>query len=143
MAYPLVHNLHFHLGHLVAQVAFRAKAAFLAQVQPVLVEVRWFLFATSVPADSLLYYYGMEGSHPFDLYKPFPGVFLSQPSLFYAQETQLLISSVLGLWREVSKIVVSFLLLRRAEAVLSTLWRFSRQNACRSDLAVPNLLATP
>jgi hypothetical protein len=62
---------------MVAQVAFWAEMAFRAEVPPVLVEVRRFLCASSVSADSLLYYFGMEGSRPYDCYKPLQGVFPS------------------------------------------------------------------
>jgi hypothetical protein len=86
----------------VAHVVFWVEAAFRAEVPPVLVEVRWFLCASSVSTDSLLCHFGMEGSRLFDFYKPLPGVFLSQPSSFDDQETQLLVSSLFGLRCEVS-----------------------------------------
>jgi hypothetical protein len=54
----------------VAHVAFRVEAAFWADVPPVQVEVRRFLCASSVSADSLLCHFGMEGSSLFDFYKP-------------------------------------------------------------------------
>jgi hypothetical protein len=76
--------------------------AFRAEVRPVLVEVRRFLSASSVSADSLPYYFGMEGSRPYDLCKPLPGVFPSQPSPSDAQQTQLIASSLLELPCEVS-----------------------------------------
>jgi len=48
------------------------------------VEMHEFLCASSVSADSLLNHFSMEGSWPYDFYKPLPGVILSQPSPFYA-----------------------------------------------------------
>jgi hypothetical protein len=97
MAYLLFHNFRFPQHDLVVQVAFRAVMAFQAEVPPGLVEVWRFLSASSMSADSLLYHFGMEGSRPYDLYKPLPGVFPSQPSPSDAQETELLASAVLGL----------------------------------------------
>jgi hypothetical protein len=78
-------------------VVFWVEAAFCAEVPPVLVEVQRFLCTSSVSADSLLCHFDIEGSHLFDFYKPLPGVFVSQPSPFDDQETQLLASSLLGL----------------------------------------------
>ena len=101
MAYHLFHNFRFRQCHLVAQEAFRAEEVFQAEVLPVLVEVRRFLCASSVSADSLLCHFGMEGSHPCDIYKPLLGVFPSQLSPFYAQGPQLLASSLLGLRHEI------------------------------------------
>jgi hypothetical protein len=46
-------------------------------------------------------------SRQYDFYKPLPGVILLQPSNFYAQEAQLLASSLLGLCREDSELVVA------------------------------------
>jgi hypothetical protein len=86
----------------VAQVAFRVEAAFQGEVPPVLMKVRLFLCASSVFADTLICHFGMEGSRLFDLYKPFPGISLSQPSPVDDQVTQLLAFSLLGLWRKVS-----------------------------------------
>jgi len=96
MVYLLFQNFHFSQCHLVAQMAF------WVGVPLVLWEVCWFLCASSVSADSLLCHFGMEGSRPYDFYNPLPGVFLSQPSPFYAQKTQLFASSLLGLGREVA-----------------------------------------
>jgi hypothetical protein len=52
----------------VAQVVFQAEIAFCAEVRPVLVEERRFLYASSVSADSFLYHFGMYGSRPYDFY---------------------------------------------------------------------------
>jgi hypothetical protein len=85
----------------VAHGAFRVEAVFRTEVPPVLVELWRFLCASSVTADSWLCHFGMEGSRQFDFYKPLPGVFLSQPSPFNDQETQLLASFLLKFQLEV------------------------------------------
>jgi len=89
-------------------VAFRAEVVFRAKVPPILVEARRFLCAFRVSADSLLYNWAMVGSRPYDFYEPLPGVFLSQPSSCYAEETKPLASSLLKHRREVSELVVAF-----------------------------------
>jgi hypothetical protein len=109
MAYLLFHNFHFPQHHLVVQVAFQA------EVPPVLEEVRRFLDPSSGPAHSLLYHVGMEGSRLYDFCKPLPGVFPSQPSPADAHETRLLATSLLGLGRDVSQLVVAFPLLQHAK----------------------------
>jgi hypothetical protein len=91
------------------------QVAFQAEVQPVLEEVRRFLCASSGPTHSLLYHVGIEGSRLYDFCKPLPGVFPSQRSPSDAQETRLLTSSLLGLRRDVSQLVVAFPLLQRAK----------------------------
>jgi len=143
MAYHHFHNICFRQCHLVVQVAFWAEVAIWAEMPPGLMEVRRCLCASSLSADSLLCHFGMKGSRPFDFYKRLPDVFLSHPSPFYAQETQLLASSLLRLRREVSWLVVWFPLLWRAKTLLWTFWPYSRQWACRTLLSVPNLLASP
>jgi len=102
MAYLLFHNFHFHRCHLVAQEALGAGVAVMAEVPPLLLEVRWFLCASSMSVDSLLYHFGMKGSCPFDFDKSLPGIFLSQPTPSCARETQQPASSLPGLQREVS-----------------------------------------
>ena len=87
MAYLLFHNCQFPHCHQVAQLAFRGEVAFQAELPLVLVEVRQFLSASSVSVDNWLCYFGIEGSRPYDCYKPLPGDFLSQPSPLYAQDT--------------------------------------------------------
>jgi hypothetical protein len=77
-------------------------------------KLRLFLCASSGSLCSLVYHFGIEGSQLYDFCKPLPGVFPSQPSPSDAQETQLLASSLLGLQRKVTYLVVAFLLLRRA-----------------------------
>jgi hypothetical protein len=84
----------------VAQVAFWAVMAIWAEVPLVLVEVWWLLSASCMSADSLLNHFDMEGSQPYDFCKSLPGIFSSQPSSSDARETQLHVSSVLGLQRE-------------------------------------------
>jgi hypothetical protein len=81
MAYLVFHNFHFGQHHLVVQVAM------WAEVLPVLVEVNWFLCASSVSAHSLVCHCGMEGSQWYDCYKPLLGVILSQLSPFHTQDT--------------------------------------------------------
>jgi hypothetical protein len=101
-------------------MAFRAYSELRVEV-PVLVEVRQLLCAFTVSADSLLYHFGSEGRQPCDLYKPLPVVFLLQPSQSYAPETQLLASSLLGLWRGISSLRVAFPLLGLAKSLF---WSF-------------------
>jgi hypothetical protein len=62
-----------------------------------------------VSADSELCDIGIEGSCPYACYKPLPGVFLFQPSPLYAQGTEILAPSFVGLQYTVSSIVVEFL----------------------------------
>jgi hypothetical protein len=112
MAYFLFHNFRFPQRHLLPQVAFRAK------VPPVLEEVRQFVCTSSVSPDSLVYHFGLEGSRAFDFCNALQGVFPSQPSPPDAQETQLLTSSLLGLGREVSQLVVVLPLLWSAKCGL-------------------------
>jgi hypothetical protein len=64
--------------------------------------VHLFLCVSSVSADSLRCHFGKEGSRAFGYDEALPGVFVSQPSHFYAQETQHPASSVLGPRRVVS-----------------------------------------
>jgi hypothetical protein len=59
-------------------------------------EVRQFLCVSSVSADSLRCHFGKEGSRAFGYNEALPGVFVSQPSPIYAQETQHPASSLLG-----------------------------------------------
>jgi len=122
--------------------AFWAEVAYWAEVPPVLVEVRRFFCASSVSADSLLCHFGMEGSHLLDFHKPLLGVFLSQPSPVDDQETQLLASSLLGLQREVSELVVAFPILRREKPRLAILAIFkARRMSDYSSCTRPHCLA--
>jgi hypothetical protein len=142
MVYLQIHNFRFPHCHLVAEVVFRAEMAFQAEVPLVLVEVRQFFCASSVSVDSLLYHIRMERSQPYELNKPLPGVFPSQPSPSYAQETKLLASSLLRLRWDVSRFVVAFPLLCRTKSLLSPVWPHSWQGSCRTVPAVPDLLAS-
>jgi hypothetical protein len=65
-------------------------------------EVQLYLCVSSVSADSLRCHFGKEGSETFGFDEALLGVFLSQPSPFYAQETQLPTSSLLSPRRVVS-----------------------------------------
>jgi hypothetical protein len=66
------------------------------------VAVHLFLCLSSVSADSLQCHFGKEGSRTFGNDEALPGVFVSQPSPCYAQETQHPASSLLGPRRVVS-----------------------------------------
>jgi len=142
MAYLLFHNFQFPHYHQVVQVAFWVEVEFQAEVQPVLVEVPWFLCASSVSADSLLCHFGMEDSRQYDFYKPWPGVFRTQASPFDTRRTQCLSSSRLGLGHQVTCLVVVFPLLWCATTLLGPFWPYSRQGGCRTVLAVPDFLAS-
>jgi hypothetical protein len=124
-------------------MTFRAEMAFMEEVPPVLVEVRRILCASSVSADSLLCHFGMEGSRPYNHNKLLPGVFLSQPSPFCAQETQHLTSSLLAQLRKDSESVVGFPLLRYAKTLIWSFLPYSTQGACQTVSGVPDLLASP
>jgi hypothetical protein len=80
----------------MAQVAFRAEVA------PLVVEAHLCLCASSVSVDFLVCHFAKEDSRLFDFRKPLPGVFQSQFSPCFARETQHPISSLHGLWHEVS-----------------------------------------
>jgi len=136
------HNFDFHPCHLVAQVVFRVEVTLLATLSQILVEVRQFLSASSMSANSVLYDSGIEGSRQYDLYKPLRGVFLSQPSPFYAQQTQLLTSSLLGLRPEVSWLLVAFPLLQDVKTLFWPFPPYLRQGTYRTVPAVPDLLAS-
>jgi len=86
----------------MAQVAIRAKVA------PVSVVVHPSICAASVSVDLLWRHVGKAGSPPFDFRKPLRSVFPSQPSPCHARETQHAASSLLGIRREVSRLVVVF-----------------------------------
>jgi len=67
------------------------------------VEVHMILCISTVYADSFRCYFGKEGSRTFGYDEALPGVFVSQPSPCYAQETQHPTSSILGPRRMVSE----------------------------------------
>jgi len=60
------------------------------------VEVHLFLCISSESADSMRCHFGKEGSRTFGFDEALPGVFVLQPSPFYAQETQHPAASLLG-----------------------------------------------
>ena len=88
--------------------------AFRAEVALVVVDVHLCLGVSSMTVDSFLCHYTKEGSRPFDFHESLPGVFLLPPSPCYAQKTQHLTSSHLGLRHEVSYSVVARPQLRHA-----------------------------
>jgi len=83
LAHLRFRNIELPDFHQLAQVAFRAK------VVPVLVEVNPFLCASSISVDPLLCHFDKEGCLAFNFHESLPGVFLSQPSHDYFQETQV------------------------------------------------------
>jgi len=133
----LFRRFEFSHCHQVAQLAFWASVA------PVALEVHPCLCASSKSVDSLLWHLGKEDSRPIDFHEPLPGVFLSQPSLCYARESQQPASSLFGLRREVSWLVVVFPPLRSAKTLLEPFWPYSRQDAYRTVQVVPNLFVLP
>jgi len=84
-----------------------------------------------------------EGSRTFRYDEVLLGVFVSQPSPFYAQETQYTTSFLLGPWRVVSYCNISFALLQRTKSLLWPFWPYSMPGSCRTVPAVPDLLAMP
>jgi hypothetical protein len=58
--------------------------------------VHLILFVSSLSADSFWWHFGKEGSRKCCYDEALPGVFVSPPSPFYAQETQHPASSLLG-----------------------------------------------
>jgi len=81
--------------HWVAQLVFWAAVAL------VLVEVYPLLCTSSLSVDSLLCNFDKEGTSPFNCHEKFLGVFLLHALPICAQETQLPVTSLLVLWREV------------------------------------------
>ena len=131
--------LNFELSycHQIVQVAFWVVVA------PFLLQVHLFLCTSCASPGSVLYYFVKESSRPRDCHEPLPGVFLSQPSPLYAQETQLPASFLLGLQRKVSWQDIAFSLLLCKKTLLWSFWPYSRQGACWTVLAIPDLLALP
>ena len=120
--------------HQVAQVAFRA------EVVLVMLEVHPCLCISSLMADSLLCHFGKEGSHLFDFHESLLGVFLSLPSTLYAQETQILESSLHGLRREVSLILGAFPRSRHAKTLLWPFWPHSWWQGFSPDSVIWHIL---
>jgi len=134
---PFVSEFEFSHCHQVTQVAF------LADVACIVVEVHACLCASSMSVDSLLCQFGKERSRLFNFHKPLLGVFLLQPSPCFTQEAQHPASSLPRLWLDDSWLVVAFPLLRRMKTLLWLLWSYSRQDACRTVQAVPDLCVLP
>jgi len=82
VAHLPIRNFELLHCHQPAQVVFHAEVALDLE------GVHLFLCASSVSADSLLCHFGQEGSSLSDLHEALPGVFPSQPSPFYGQETE-------------------------------------------------------
>jgi len=143
MAYRLFHNYQCHHGHQVAQVTFRAEAALMAEVPQVLPEVDRFICTSSGSVGSVLCHCGMKGSRKYDFHETLLGFFLSQASPCYAQETELLASSLLGLCCDVASSVLSIPLSLRMKTLLWPFWPYSRKGTCWTVLAVPNHPASP
>jgi hypothetical protein len=128
---------------MVAQEAFCLEMAYQADVPLVLVDVQRSFCASTVSANALQHHFGMKGSRPYVVCKPLWGVFPSQSSPHYAQETQHLTSYLLGLQCKTCPFVVVFPLLLYVKTLLWPLLPCSRQGACWTVPGVPNLLAVP
>jgi len=137
VAHLLFQTIEFSQCHQVEQVAFRAEVA------PLVVKVHSCLCTSSVYVDSLLCYFNNENNRQVDFHKPLPGVLLSQPLTCYDREKQYTTSSLLALWHEVSWSAVAFPLLRRAKTLLGPFCPYSRQEACQTVQALPDLLVLP
>ena len=138
-------NCGLDFSHRMVQVAFRVKVALLL-VLGVCVELEGVspsFCASSVSVDSLRFHFGMDGSRQFHLHKPSPGVVLSQLSPCYTKEILHPASSLRGLLRKVSWSAVLFPLSLRAKTLHLPFSPYSRQGACLTVLAVPDLLALP
>jgi len=107
------------------------------------VELHLFLCVSSESADCLWCHFGKEGSQRFGFDEALLGVFVSQTWPSVAQETQHPASSLLGPWREVSWLRISYPLLRRTKSLLWPFWPYSMPGACRTVPAVPDLFALP
>ena len=93
------------MGYRLGRVACRAEveSALESALCVRRVEVHLFLCVSSVSADYLWCHGGKAGSRTFGFDEALPGVFVSQPPPFYAQETQHPTSSHLGPRRVVSE----------------------------------------
>jgi len=129
------------LGHVVcpANVASALELAVCVG----LVEVHFLLCVSSVSVDCLGCHFGKHGIQTWGFDESQPGVFVSLPSPFYAQETQHPASSLLRPQREVSWFDISFPWLRHVNTLPWPFWPYSRSGACRTVPAVPDLLALP
>jgi hypothetical protein len=121
----------------MAQVALRAEMAH------VVVDVHLCHCAYGVSVDCVRCHLGKEDSCLFDFREPLPGVFRWQPSPCSALDNLHPTSSLLGLRREVSRFIAVFPLLWHMKTLLWPFWPNSRQDACQTVQAVPNLLVLP
>jgi hypothetical protein len=118
------------------------KVAFRTEVAPDMVEAHPFLHSSSVSVDSVLCHFGNESSCPSDFHKPLPGVFLSQSSNFYTQETQHLSSSLFRLRHSILISCCVFSIVA-CKTRCWPFWPYSTQHACLTVLAICNLHAWP
>jgi len=86
-------------------------------------------------------HFGEEGICLGGFDNAFPGVFLLQPSPFYAQKTQLPTSSLFGLQCEISCSVIAFTLLQRRKTLLWPFWPIQYQTHVRLFQLYPSSLA--
>jgi len=129
----------------LGRVAFRAEVASPLESAVCFCweEVRLFLCVSIVSAEYLPCHVGTEGIRPSGFDKALPGVVPSQPSSFYAQETEHPASSPLGPRREVLWTTIAFSLMRPTKSLLWPFSPHSRPGACRTVPTVPALLASP
>jgi len=128
-----------------------ARVACLAEVELAMesalcvgrVEMHLFLCVSTVSAESLWCHFGKEGSQTFGFDEALPGVFVSHPSHFCAQETQHPTSFLLRPRRVVSLWDISFPQFLRAKGLVKPFWPYSTPGACRTVPAVPDFLALP
>jgi hypothetical protein len=85
-------------------------------------EVHLFLDVTIVSGDFLLCQFVQQGTWAFGFDAACPGVFLSQPSPCYAQETENHTAAHGGTWLKVSRVGIVFPSLR---CVKTLLWQYS------------------
>jgi len=144
-------NVELPYCYWVARVAFRAEVAFLAQVASALesavcisrVEMHLFFYVSRVSEESSQCHVGEKGIRLCRFEKAWLGVFLSQPSPCHGPETENLSSSLLGSRRAVNWSDIAFPLLLCEKTHLRPFWAYSRQGACCTVPAVPDLLALP
>jgi len=107
------------------------------------VELHLFLVVSSMAADCLWCNFGKEGIWELGLDEAWLGVFLSQASPFYAQETEYHISSLLGPRGELSCLGILFPLLQHVNTLLWPVWPCSMSGTCQTFPAVHYLLPLP
>jgi len=104
-------------------------------------EVHQFRRVSSLAAVSMRWHFGNEGIRPGSSDEALPVVFLLHPPPYYALQTQLPPSSLRGLQRKVS---CSDVVLHQSQCTKTLRWPFwsySWPGACRTDPAVPDLIA--